>query len=96
MRHQVRVGIDAPSDLRIYREEIYLQILEENRSAAKALSGELPDLGKAWEGRSGGISNLKTGLNTQSRLGGLTTASVGKTEGKNPEVVVRRKKGDVS
>lgn len=32
--NQIRVGIDAPQTLKIYREEIYLQILEENRSAA--------------------------------------------------------------
>ncbi|RMG42973.1 MAG: carbon storage regulator [Candidatus Dadabacteria bacterium] len=34
--HQIRVGIEAPKELRIYREEIYLQILEENRQAAQA------------------------------------------------------------
>ena len=34
--HQIRVGINAPPELRIYREEIYLQILEENRMAAEA------------------------------------------------------------
>ncbi len=33
---QVRIGIDAPSQLRIYREEIYKQIQEENMAAAEA------------------------------------------------------------
>jgi len=32
--HQVRVGIDAPRNFRIYREEIFLQIVEENKAAA--------------------------------------------------------------
>jgi carbon storage regulator len=31
---QIRLGVDAPKDLRIYREEIYQQILEENKQAA--------------------------------------------------------------
>jgi carbon storage regulator len=32
---QVRLGIDAPTDTTIYREEIYQKILEENRLAAQ-------------------------------------------------------------
>lgn len=34
--NQVRVGIDAPQDERVYREEIYIQILEENQRAASS------------------------------------------------------------
>ena len=58
--NQIRVGIDAPQDMRIYREEIYLQILEENKkAAATSVSDEsLAGLSQAWQGRSGGI---KTG-----------------------------------
>ena len=48
--NQIRVGIDAPPEVRIYREEIYLQIMEENKIAAEAsqahisagLPGEAP------------------------------------------------------
>lgn len=32
--NQIRLGIDAPKELRIYREEIYLQIIEENKMAS--------------------------------------------------------------
>lgn len=52
--NQIRVGIDAPTDLRIYREEIYVQILEENRKAAEALTvpeSGLEGLSDAWRGR---------------------------------------------
>jgi carbon storage regulator len=43
--NQVRIGVEAPPSVRIFREEIYIQILEENKSAA-ALSAEAPvDLG---------------------------------------------------
>lgn len=49
--NQVRLGIDAAPTVKIYREEIYLQILEENKSAGE-LSAEVPrdlgDLAKAW------------------------------------------------
>lgn len=52
--NQVRVGVNAPPTVRIYREEIYLEILKENESAA-VLSKEAPaDLGavaKEWKGR---------------------------------------------
>ena len=56
--HQIRVGIDAPPEMRIYREEIYLQILEENKKAAEApLAGDLglENLTAAWAERKGAL-----------------------------------------
>ena len=32
----IRLGITAPQDTKIYREEVFLKIKEENRSAASA------------------------------------------------------------
>jgi carbon storage regulator len=38
----VRIGIEAPSDLRVYRYEIWLAVQEENRAAAEARVDDLP------------------------------------------------------
>lgn len=47
----VRIAIEAPKDVKIFRGEIYKAITEENRKAAEAptdfdLSGALPDVVK--------------------------------------------------
>ncbi len=50
--NQVRIGVDAPPNVRIYREEIYLQILEENKSAAGypgEVSSDLEGVVKVWK-----------------------------------------------
>jgi carbon storage regulator len=56
--NQIRLGIDAPSDVRIYREEIYLQILEENKKAAESSSAAtetgLEGLTGGWAKGAGG------------------------------------------
>jgi carbon storage regulator len=40
----VRLGIDAPRSLVIYREEIWLEVKRENEAAARAASAPLPSV----------------------------------------------------
>ena len=50
--NQIRIGVDAPQSVKIYREEIYLQILEENKQAAassKETPADLGDVAQAWK-----------------------------------------------
>lgn len=52
--NQIRVGVDAPPSVKIYREEIFKQILEENQQAA-TLSTEAPasleGVASAWKSK---------------------------------------------
>ena len=100
--NQIRVGIDAPTDLRIYREEIYMQILEENRKAAESPAGldsGLEGLSKAWKGRVQ-VEQKSSGLGSFSSIStSRVSADLGRSEkrGSNdPQVVIKRKKGPSS
>jgi len=87
--NQIRVGIDAPADLRIYREEIYKQILEENKSAAEAvMSGSaLEQLSGTWKGV--GREDSQSGSREKgSRTTGLSSLS----RQPQPQVFMKRKK----
>lgn len=87
---QIRLGIKAPKEVRIYREEIYLQILEENRLAAEAgmstsasVEGLTPNFGSSQQPAKpvSGFAKLKTSS---------TAASQPSAEGKG-DTIVRRK-----
>jgi carbon storage regulator len=41
---QVKLGINAPSQVKVYRREVYAAIQEENRAAAAAAPQTLPSL----------------------------------------------------
>jgi carbon storage regulator len=47
--NQVRLGVEAPPDVRIYREEVYRAIRKENEEAALREAGSLEVASAAWE-----------------------------------------------
>lgn len=47
--NQVRLGVDAPRDLSVHREEIYALIQEQNRAAANSSPADPGILTNVWE-----------------------------------------------
>jgi carbon storage regulator len=47
----VRLGIDAPRSVPVYREEIWLEVKRENQAAAQAASADLPGVAGKLEDR---------------------------------------------
>lgn len=43
---QIRLGIDAPRNVKVYREEVYRQVLEENEAAARSAGDAAALLGR--------------------------------------------------
>jgi carbon storage regulator len=43
---KVRLGIEAPSDIPVHRQEVYEAIQRENRKASQLLPGDTKDVGR--------------------------------------------------
>jgi carbon storage regulator len=48
---QVKLGITAPRQIAVHREEVYLEIQKENLTAAKGPATNLDELGNIWKNR---------------------------------------------
>ncbi len=46
---QVRIGIDAPKDVIVHREEVYKRIMEENKAALGASTVDLKTIAQDWK-----------------------------------------------
>lgn len=42
---QVKLGIKAPANIKVYRQEVYDAIQSENKAAVMGSTGDLPELG---------------------------------------------------
>jgi carbon storage regulator len=47
--NQVRLGVEAPAEVRIYREEVYRAIRKENEEAALRQGGVLDEVTATWQ-----------------------------------------------
>ncbi|GAF74863.1 unnamed protein product, partial [marine sediment metagenome] len=46
---QVRLGIDAPKDVIVHREEVYKRIMEENKAALGTSTIDLKTIAQDWK-----------------------------------------------
>ncbi len=46
---QVKLGIDVPEDVTVYREEVYLRVTEENRLALETRTEDLLLVTSLWQ-----------------------------------------------
>ena len=57
---QIRIGIEAPSNVVVHREEIYVKIQNENRKASKTIKGDLLGMVKMIKGKITGEPDTKS------------------------------------
>ncbi|MCK4372058.1 MAG: carbon storage regulator CsrA, partial [candidate division Zixibacteria bacterium] len=57
---QVRLGIDAPAEVVVHREEVYVRIQAENRRASKSIKNDLLGMMNAIRGKISGKESGET------------------------------------
>lgn len=46
---QIKLGLDVPQDVPVYREEVYLKIKEDNRQALECTDQDLMQAAQLWQ-----------------------------------------------
>ncbi len=46
---QIKIGLDVPEDLPVYRDELYRKVQEQNRMAAKTSDQDLLAVTQLWQ-----------------------------------------------
>lgn len=45
---QIKIGLEVPDDMQVYREEVYLRVLEQNRQALSAADSDVLAAAELW------------------------------------------------
>ncbi|MFZ5811273.1 MAG: carbon storage regulator CsrA [Thermodesulfobacteriota bacterium] len=45
---QIKIGLEVPHDMQVYREEVYLRVLEQNRQAMQASDQDVLAAADIW------------------------------------------------
>lgn len=51
---QIKVGLDVPEDMTVYREEVYLRVKEQNRQALALADDDVYKVADLWRGKQSG------------------------------------------
>ena len=46
---QVKIGLEVPGDVTVYREEVYRRVVNQNRDALQILNEDLMKIAQLWE-----------------------------------------------
>lgn len=46
---QIKIGLDVPDDMTVYREEVYLRVKEQNRQALESSDEDLMAAAQIWQ-----------------------------------------------
>lgn len=48
---QIKIGLDVPPEMTVYREEVYRRVQEQNRQALEATEADLLAATQLWQGK---------------------------------------------